>query len=170
MNAVILIAGPSASGKSTLAKHLASTLNLEVFSLDDYFIPSTKVFVETAGGKVRTFERPALYDGARLAKDILLSQTGAVVEGFCLFAYPEIMALPASRFYLDVPFSVCLARRHVRKPQRPSDKSFQLIGEQESATFVLPQQHFPSVRVLDGTRTIEALLKAVISTATVHAA
>lgn len=165
MSVAIFIAGPSASGKSTLAKAIAALKGVRSLSLDDYFIRGAKAFVETATGKVRTFERPQLYDGVRLARDIATHREPIVAEGFCLFAYPEIQALPALRFYLHTPFSVCLARRNARRPQRPSDKSFQIIGESEFTAFVAPQQYLPSVTVLDGMLDTSALVQQVIAAA-----
>ncbi len=159
----ILIAGPSASGKSSLANAVAAALRVPCLSLDDYFIRKPRSFVETPTGPIRTFERPYLYDGARLAKDVLAHPAGVVAEGFCLFNYPEIMALTASRFYLDVAFSVCLARRLARRPRRVSDQSFQIVGEQETNAFVIPQQHLDGVHVLDGIRPLDELLIAVVS-------
>jgi uridine kinase len=162
MAGIILIAGPSASGKTTIARAVAAALKVPCLSLDRYFIPRATAFVETANGPVRTFERPELYDGARLAMDFGAQSAGVVVEGFCLFAYPQVLAIPARRFYIDLPFPLCLVRRMARRPQRFSDRSFLLVGEQENATFVVPQQHIPGVFVLDGSLPVETLRDTVL--------
>ena len=146
----IQIAGPSASGKSTLARLAAEHLGLPVFCLDEFFIPRPARYVSTPDGPVRNYEDPRSYDGARMARRIEESGGPAVAEGFCLFAYPEVMAAPAVRFYLDVPFPVCARRRSARSPARPSDRSFALIGKDESARHVEPQKHLPGVTVLNG--------------------
>lgn len=156
----ILIAGPSGSGKSTFAAELARRRGARHLTLDDYYIRGAKEYARTANGPVRTFERPSLYDGARLAADICAPASGAVVEGFCLFAYPELLALDSIRFYIDVPFQVCLSRRMSRRPQRFSDKSFGLVGESENQTYVLPQRGLPGVEVIDGTASMEAMVRA----------
>jgi len=90
-----------------------------------------------------------MYDGQRLAREIA-SAAGVVVEGFCLFCYPDILALRAQSFYVDVPFSVTVERRSRRRPKRLSDRSYSLIGEQENAAFILPQRSLPGIRVLNG--------------------
>ena len=86
-----------------------------------------------------------------------------MAEGFCLFAYLEILRLESIKFYLDVPHQVCAGRRIKRRPQRPSDRSFALIGAKESATFVLPQKDIPGVQVLDGMRPTVDLVEAVLA-------
>lgn len=162
-NLVIMIAGPSASGKSTLACEVARRLRIPCLGLDERYIRYSKAYLETPNGRVRTYERPELYDGGKLAITIANRNTPLVVEGFCLFAYPQILRQPALRFYVDVPFAICAARRAARRPQRPSDKSFALVGEQETARVVLPQRDLPDVRVLDGLRATAELAETILS-------
>ena len=123
-NPVIMIAGPSASGKSTLAHSVAEHFKFPCVSLDDLYIRGSKAFVETPRGPVQTYERPELYDGDRLAGLIRNRTSGLVVEGFCLFTYPRLLSIADWRFYLDVPFPICARRRHSRQPQRHSDRSY----------------------------------------------
>ena len=158
----ILIVGPSASGKSTLADRVADEVGLPKLHLDDYFIPRAKAFVETPNGRVRTFERPSLYDGNKLARDAAAIRGGIVIEGFCLFAYPEILALGGSRYYLDAPFSLCRERRAARRPQRYSDRSFAIVGESETLRFVVPQREIPDVHVLNGRLPTAELTRQVL--------
>jgi uridine kinase len=167
---LILLAGPSASGKSSLARKLAAILHLKHLCLDDYYISGKKCFIDTPRGALRTYDRPELYDFARLCTDITAASSGVVVEGFILFCSPQILALPATRYYLDVPFDVCLARRLARKPHRPSDRIFQVIGEQENASFVMPQRDLPGVTVLDGMQATDSLLPFVLSSISARAA
>lgn len=163
MKAHVFIAGPSASGKSTLAKAVAEVLGARVMCLDDYFIPRARIFVETPGGRIRTFERPELYDAGRMARDVAAVNGAVVAEGFCLLGYGEFRAQNAVRVFVDLSFDICLARRLARRPVRPSDKSFRVIGESESATFVEPQRDIPGVVVLDGRRPTSELLRAVLA-------
>ncbi|WP_415907094.1 hypothetical protein [Oleiharenicola sp. Vm1] len=130
--------------------------------MDEHFIRGKRVVVGTPRGPVRTFERPELYNGSRLAIALGNRTIGTVAEGFCLFVYPLIAELEARRFYLDVPFDICLARREARRPRRPSDASFALIGEQENAAFVLPQRDLAGVEVLDGMRPVDELVAEVL--------
>jgi hypothetical protein len=117
-----------------------------------------------SGRLVRNFEHPDSYDGARLAADIAAcaSKSPCVAEGFALFKYGEILALTGTRMYLDVPFEVCLLRRIARRPQRPSDQSFQLIGKAETLRTVIPQRDTPGVLILDGLRQLDALVAHVL--------
>lgn len=162
MHPLILIAGPSASGKSTLSAEVATRLNLPCLSLDDFFIRGKKILVDTDTGPVRSFERPELYDGPKLALRLFNRTSGLVVEGFCLFCYPEIRALPSIRFYLNIPFDVCVQRRMERRPRRPSDNSFIRIGESENTSFVLPQQFVDGVHALDGMKPTTELAEQIV--------
>jgi uridine kinase len=166
MPEIILIAGPSASGKTTLAKQVASSLGSDYLSLDNYYLPEETALVDTEKGRIRSFEQPHLYDGAHLAKHIekhVNTGRGVVAEGFVLLAYPEIMALPAIRFYLEVSFATCRERRLKRFPRRRSDEAFKMIGESENARFVLPQRALPGVHSLDGTFSVEKLMSMVLN-------
>ena len=121
------------------------------------------IYAETVHGSVRNYERPEVYDGRQLAQDILAQHSGVVADGLFPFVYPELLDLSAHRFYLDLPFTVCLARRLARRPTRSSsDRSFALIGEQESETFVVPQKTLSDIHVLDGNKPQEALLQEVL--------
>ena len=163
MNSIILIAGPSASGKSTIAREVARLRGVPCFSLDDYFIKGAKAFVDTPSGRIRTFERPGLYNGAALAEELSRAKDGAVVEGFCLFTYPAMCAIEGKRYYLDVPFSTCAERRRIRRPRRLSDQTYLVIGEGENAAFVLPQRSLARMSVLDGTRSTALLVQGIMA-------
>ncbi len=158
---IVLIAGCSGSGKSTVSQIVARRLGVPSFCLDDYFVRGARVFVDHGGSKVRTFERPELYDGARMARD--LARCGnAVAEGFCLLSYPEMQQLAARRFFIDIPFAECLRRRRGR-PNRPSDRSFELIGESEATRFVLPQRGMPGVTCVDGRASPDAIASKMLT-------
>lgn len=162
MNGHLLISGPSASGKSTLARAAANALQRPLILLDNYFIPEPRRFVKTASGLVRNYEDPRSYDGDEVARLARAHPSGAVLEGFCLLAYPSVMSLPGLRFYLDVPFDVCVERRRARRPQRRSDASFFLIGRDETARHVESQKHLPGVVVINGMLPISTILAQVL--------
>ena len=156
---VVLLAGPSASGKTTVARLLAKETGAQLLCLDDHFRRRPKIMVAGPNGPVRTYERPELYDGAALAATA--GQGPAILEGFCLFAYPEVLALSPHRFYLDLPFELSRARRAARIPLRRSDQSYQLIGRQEYEAFVASQRQIAGVRILDAQQPPELLAAAI---------
>ena len=161
----IFIAGPSGSGKSTLAKTLAMLTGCRYLSLDNYWKGGPGLFVNAPlGGIVRSYEDPSLYDGAQLAANVAAHGAPCVAEGFCLLSYPEIQAVAGHRFYMEVPFDVCMDRRLARRPQRPSDASFWLIGEQETNRWVLPQKALPGVTILDATASPQEILSHLAPT------
>lgn len=147
----IMVAGPSACGKTTLAAMLGEWLSRPVLSLDDYFTPTPRFWADTPAGRIRNYEHPSAYDGAALARDILDAGEPVVVEGFCLYQYPEVMRLPAVKLFLPTRFEICLERRRARRPSRISDKSFEIIGQQESERWVYPQAQMPGVVSIDPT-------------------
>jgi uridine kinase len=162
--AVVLLAGPSGSGKSTVARLVATALRARMLCLDRCFRANPKLFVAGPQGPVRTYERPGAYDGAALAAEVRRASGAVIVEGFCLLTYPEVLALGGTRFYLDLPFDLCLARRLARRPQRPSDRSFAVVGRAETEAFVVPQMRLPGVRILDARHPPPALAAAILQT------
>jgi len=70
--------GAGASGKSTLARHLASQLGSALVHVDDFYQPSRKRFQGPVG------ERPvgADYDRARLAREVLTPLRAGLPAGY----------------------------------------------------------------------------------------
>lgn len=159
---VVLIAGPSGCGKSTIAAMLCERLRARSLSLDDYFIRRSPLYVETAQGRVRNYEHPSLYDGAMLAADITAHAVPVVAEGLCLLHYPEIQRIPALRIFLAAPFETCLRRRQQRRPARPSDRSFAVIGREQTELWVEPQRRLPGVIVVPCSESVEETWRDVL--------
>ena len=104
------LAGPSCSGKTTLAAQLATAMDGKVFSLDDYYVRGSM-------RKYGTCERVENYDGCKLAAEIdafSVEHPGQhiIVEGFLLFLYPCLVF--SHRFFIDIPDDVAIARRRAR--------------------------------------------------------
>lgn len=167
----IIIVGPSASGKSTVAEDVSTRLRLPIIHMDDFRIKAhrNQPRVKTKWGLVRSYEDPTMWDGHAIAcklRALVHSGSGFVVEGNHLLRYPEITALamlcyPVS-FYIDVPFRVSLSRRKARHRHMMADESFALIGESETDRWVVPQKKMPGVTVIDGTMDAAAVVAAIL--------
>ena len=104
------IAGPSCSGKTTLARQLVLALDGKLFSLDDYYVRGSM-------RKYGTCERPENYDDGKLYAEIdafAVEHPGRhiVVEGFLLFLYPRLVF--SHMFFIDIPDEIAVARRRAR--------------------------------------------------------
>ena len=65
---IILLCGPSCSGKSTIAKLLVEKLEGNILSLDKFYVVGgEKFYVNYQGEFIRTFERQESYDGDGVA-------------------------------------------------------------------------------------------------------
>jgi len=182
---VIGIAGPSCSGKSTVAQLVAKQLGASFLSLDVQIIKGLPhVFVDG----VRTLERPQFYDGNKLADVVRHLQTDGkytfteyrhsdkswverteiakeflILEGFLLFQYPELQRVCDLKFYIDLPWDESVRRRKARNRGDKSDEWFYQIGESESALFVVPQKKMPRAIVLDGMKSAQQLANDIIN-------
>jgi hypothetical protein len=161
---VVGVAGPSASGKSTLAAGLAAALGARHLCLDDYFVPGAERPVVNG---CPSFERPHQYDGARMALDVAAARAvGPVVaEGFLLFAYPALLAACDVRLFVQIGEAEVVARRAARrsvgggKAERV-ERAFAAHGLEEWRRFGAGQASAEGVAVLDGTLPPEELLRA----------
>ncbi len=148
------VAGPSCSGKSTVARILAQRLGARHLNLDAYYVRGHVLrFVEAGGESVRSFEHPEAYDGAALLADAAAEPGPVVAEGFLLLGYPGAADAFAHRFFVDLPWEEIRRRRAARTGQTTSkaDRSFDLLGESEWALFGAAQASLPGVTTLDGT-------------------
>jgi uridine kinase len=84
---LIGIAGPSCSGKSTVARQVADALSCTLLHLDGRWVSGALKPVVSGH---RSYERPHQYDGASLLRDALEAlgrNPPVVIEGFLLFCY-----------------------------------------------------------------------------------
>lgn len=161
----VMIAGPSGSGKSTLAAIVAAEVAATLISIDDYRRRGIRRMVPCNGELVRTFEHPDHWNGLGLAlrlKALDRLQQPWIAEGVLLWHFAPIATIPARRFYIDVPFEVCVARRQFRARHPVSDRSFALVGRAETDRWVRPQRDSGAI-VLDGTRAAGALAEDIVS-------
>lgn len=158
-----LIAGPSSSGKTTLAYELGKVTGYPVFSLDSFRARCIR-HVDHGGKQYRAYEHPDCWHGRAFA-GMLATQSGPwIAEGTCLFQYREVLEwLDAARFFVEVPFQVCLARRLKRGRHGPSDEAFAAIGEAETLRWIEPQRKVAGVHILDGTLPSLDLAKLLIA-------
>lgn len=157
----ILIAGPSCSGKTTLAVEYAKATGIQVFSLDS-FRSRTKRYVQINGVEWRDYENPDCWHGRAFAQMLATQQGPFIAEGTCLFRYREVIDwLDADRYYVDVPFAVSLERRRARARNKQADETFAATGENGLIRWVEPQKLIPYMRILDGLMPTAELLKII---------
>ncbi|MFH1290668.1 MAG: hypothetical protein ABIH92_04640 [Nanoarchaeota archaeon] len=145
------------------------------------------IYVEHQGEKIKTFERPELYDGKRLAETIkkiklsgeatfswlnfetheyekkkLTEKDYLIVEGFLLFCYPEIVEEIDYKFYLDLPGEVVIERRKKRLRHKSSDETFFKIGMQEYEKFGLRQKDVKGINVIDGLKSVDEICEEIL--------
>lgn len=144
MSAVILIAGLTASGKTTLAHRLVSRIQAEggtcaLMPLDDYYRDQAEVDWETRCAT--NYDRPEAFDVALLLDQIRALRHGVgvrkprydfshhtralesdwiepadalVVEGQFALHWPELRALASRRVFVETDPEICLQRRMLR--------------------------------------------------------
>lgn len=184
---IIGLAGPSSSGKTSVANELRQTLDAEVLSLDHFYKEGyPNIYVEKDGEKIRTYERPELYDGKKAAEVINDLKEGdvvvdiwdmdreeyrenvfekkdyVIVEGFLLYTYEELRTVIDDMFYLDLDRDTIIERR-LKRLDRTSDKTFLEIGIEEFERFGREQKFYDEVKVIDAKKEIKEIEKEVLS-------
>lgn len=111
---LIGIAGPSCSGKTTVARLIAERLEAPLLHLDRYWIDGCeKPIVEGHP----SYERPYQYDSAAMIDDVrdaMRNRSVVVAEGFLLFHDPWFVDNCTMKMFLDVPHERLAARRRAR--------------------------------------------------------
>ena len=169
------IAGPSCSGKSTVAALVAAAFGAALLRLDDHWIRQAPR--ETVAG-FPSYERPDAYDDASLLLAIRkAAASGPVVaEGFLLLSYPPLHRACSPRFFLDVPHEELVWRRLARiaaggdpawgsEGGAAGDRGWLAHGRGEWERFGAAQARLPGVVVLDGTRAPGAVASDIVSVA-----
>lgn len=184
---VIGIAGPSCSGKTTIAQLLADALDAQIISADlTYIRGSDRPLVEGEDGVLYdSFERPELYDHERIAQlltelsskdsstitlldwetkenyDVEVSaQRPVIIEGFGLYTHERLASLISERYWIDVDITETI-RRRLARGGRKSDHAYAQIARAEQK-WIEGQKDVPGVIVLDGTKPIDVLFNEVL--------
>ena len=181
---IIGIAGPSCSGKSSLADRLSKEINAPILSVDKFWkFNAPKIEVYHEGQNYRTFERKELYDGAEVANILqdledkgtstflevkfpqkehvqrtLEAPEALIVEGFLAFTYEDIFKQLDYKYYVDVSDEEILKRRAARGGRPKSDEIFKKIGLMEYKKNGEYQKDLPGVVVLDGNKSLEDIV------------
>lgn len=184
---LIGIAGPSCSGKSTVAKLLAKKLDANILNLDEFWIKRKKIYVSHKGEKIRTYDNPDLYDAKRMSGYIIelrgkgfvkgtkmnlkiheleefsmKAKPYLIIEGFYVFTYHKLFDMFDLKFYIDIPENEILKRRKHRPLPSHVDESFMKIGLSEYKKFGSKQKDLPGVIILDGMKYPEYLKKHIL--------
>ena len=185
---VIGICGPSCSGKSSIAKELSKILDCNRINVYQYYkLGSDKIYVEYEGNKIRTFERPELYDGDMVAQiirelkingkatvkrllfeggkevveEILEEKQHIIVEGFHVLNYESLSKEIDVSFYVDIDFEEIKRRRMQRSDRGQKDEDFLKIGNEEWMKYGEPQKEKANY-ILDGMKNTAQLVKEIM--------
>jgi uridine kinase len=136
---LIAIAGPSCSGKSTLARELASSLPATIFTLDSYY--HDLAHLPLAERAKTNFDHPdsmdsaliirhieALMEGEEIQRPIydfaahirtnrtesMRSQQFLIVEGLFTLYWHRLRELASLKIFMEAGSDVCLPRRQAR--------------------------------------------------------
>lgn len=172
---IIGICGPSCSGKTTASDILAKVVGGKVFHFDDYYLQdASHVMVNGA----LSYERPELYDGKKLAQDMLDHATQnpsncAIAEGFMIFNHPEVFELCDVKTFLSLGDSTILMRRKARAAKRGYDflggrqskfeHSFLCNGIEEWRRFGVKQANLPDVQIINGLYSPADIVQSICS-------
>lgn len=173
---VIGIAGPSCSGKTTIAERLARELDAQLVSADLTYIRGSERPIVTGedGHEYESFERPSLYDTGRIARALeelektgrarlvlldwatkehyeieLTAERPIVIEGYGIFTDAELASRIDEKHWIDVPVEETI-RRRVARGGRKSDLAYAQIARSERL-WIEGQREVPGVTVHDGT-------------------
>lgn len=176
MTVIIGIAGPSCSGKTTVARLVAARLDAPLLHLDKHWVDGCEKPVVNGHP---SYERPHQYDGKRLmeAADALSpAHAYVVVEGFLLFAYPRAVQRCGVRILIDAPHAVLAERRSARSASgrydgvwdganADVDAGWCAHGKDEWERFGRQQDQVPGIVVLDGVRPPNELAASILKLA-----
>jgi hypothetical protein len=167
-------AGPSCSGKSTLATEVARILGATIVRLDSHWLPA--VARPYVNGHP-SYERPDQYDGAALLREVEAAKArkGSIVcEGFLLFCYPGMIEACDHAFFLKAPHTVLVARRRERAAiggdslweadggDAVSNASWLAHGQEEWERFGAQQSSLPDMHVIDAAADTRSIVAAVL--------
>lgn len=163
MSAIVLVAGISCSGKTTLARTLAAETDAAYLSIDDYYRPYAELPLQER--RLVDFDAPEAIEHELLVDHVQQLQRGesalkpmydpaafarlrghepvypnpiVVIEGLFSLHWPDLRRLATLRIYVDTPIETCRQRRlqrDVTQYGRSADESAERYHRQ-----VLPSQ------------------------------
>jgi uridine kinase len=158
---LILVAGPSSSGKSTLAKalyHKLGASQTRLLSLDHYYCDLRHL--SPASRALRNFDVPAAWESDRLISEMRQLVQGQAIEmpqydfnthlrtdatqrvepaqyiiaeGLFALSYPELNAIAAVKIFVDLDDDIALERR-LERDIRERGRSIECITRQFNET------------------------------------
>jgi uridine kinase len=189
---LIAIAGPSCSGKSTLARELSAVLPATIFTLDSYY--HDLAHLPFADRAKTNFDHPDSMDSALIIQHIealmqgeeiqrpvydfathtltnrtesMRSQPFLIVEGLFTLYWPRLRELASLKIFMEAGSDVCLPRRQKRDTAERG-RTVESVVEQYAATVQpMTNQFINPTRefadlVLNGTDPAEKSARAVL--------
>lgn len=181
------LSGVTCSGKTSIAKMLkASFPSSIVINQDDYFLhPDNGLPVAKIHDKdVLNFDSIESLDMPLLVKTVLSAQQELmdkvqstnetcllIIDGFLIFNYQPLADLCDLKYYIQLPFDVCAARRSKRTDYIPPDPP----GYFESVAWPMHIAHFDQmertvhgITYLDGTKSREENFHMIMKDVELH--
>jgi uridine kinase len=191
MRTIVLVAGVSCSGKTTLARRLASEIDAAYISVDDYYRPFSDLPVEER--KMVNFDAPdaiehellvehvaqlragntihkPVYDPASFARmkgaEPIYPTSTVVIEGLFSLYWPELRDQAALRIFVETPLDVCLLRRLKRDIQEYGRTEMEAINRYRSHVHPNQERYVLPTRaasnlIVQGDADLETSLQAV---------
>lgn len=172
---LIGIAGPSCSGKSTLAKELAKEYDMAVLGMDSYFKDHTEwhdhwetpesmylndMLIDLCSikkGQTTTVPVYRRRHMQRTGTKELQPKQDNIIEGFLLFTDERIRELLDIRIYIDITPEEQLRRRRERQPELKEEYFWEKIIK-EYNKHGLPSRRYAD-HIIDGHQTPEHVLE-----------
>jgi uridine kinase len=173
---IIGFAGPSCSGKTTLARKTSEILNCPLVHMDQFCIHDAEKPIVNG---YASYEQPHQYDHIATLKhleDISSHNKDIIIEGFLLFSYPELYKKCDLHFFIDLDYEIQKERRLKRSSQKEydgvwltghsndADKGFLAHGKEEWEKYGAIQKTLKDIISLNGSDNSNHLMETIIKT------
>ncbi len=156
MDVFIIIRGPAASGKTTVARALAKQLNASYFSFDDVMRENGLDKIEGDGISAQNFVR-----ANEIVLPLLRKVEGVVILDGCFYRKEQmdhlLSRLPLQGIIIDLKVSLkdCLSRNKARLSP--------MTDENIRAVFRLVQRHSFGVEIPSSGRTVDDVVHDILT-------
>ena len=189
---LIGIAGPSGSGKSYLARHLAAELRADLLELDRYYRDLSHMSAEQRDQV--NFDSPNALEHELLIEQVARLQTGdtvslpvydftthtrpkktellrpsdiVIVEGLFTLHWPGLRELLSTKVYVELADDVCLDRRKARDIRERGRTEESVIAQYQATVAPMARRYVHPTRayadlVLGGEEPVEAGVARVV--------